>query len=177
MTYIVISCQQPIRKLCIVQHFISSIGVFPLRGHRLIINNITVMEQILNIHAGTICQQPVVNIQLVLIFPHNHVIVCSIFIVILGITFHRKGKVILITRRIPCIRSGDLWIDWRACCCAGRILGWCISFPVLHHHFHFIITEMVRQRYCTFQQNTAIGLCAPFAVQLVPALRCHIPDI
>ena len=138
---IVVARQHAIRQTSFIEHPVSRIGVFPFRNERLIIDDITIMEHILNVHAFTVSQYPVVDIQLILIAAIDILfrIAIIVLIVILCITFYDKGEIIIFTRRVIFIGSRDA----RVLCC---ILRRRVAFAVLYHYADFAIREIVFQR-------------------------------
>ena len=163
MSHIMVPCQHSVRQSPFIQQTICFIRVFPLRYQHFIVNNVSVVEQILDVHPLPVCQDPVVDIKLILIFA-VHIfrwISFVIFVVILGIAFQGESKVVIFPGRI-------LFIGQRSISRSRSVLFGGIAFSVLYHNFHNVSGQVVFQRHICCKSHV-FPVCRLFGVHLIPA--------
>ena len=165
MAYIVVTGKNTIWHTRFIKHLICIICILPFRNQWFIIDDVTIMEHVLDVHSFSVIQYPVMNIQLILIKSINILIWITfiVFVVVLCIRFYRKGEVIVLTccivYVIGCIRTLFTF----------RILGWCIPFTILYHDSDFAINDMIRKINICYQChlftiNTLFSFCFFIAV-------------
>ena len=170
--YIMVARQDPVRNARFIQHPIGCVSLFPFSHVGLIVDDVAVVEQVLNVHTLPVGNNPVVDVQLVLILSVVALIRVAliVLIVILGIAFNGEGKVVAFSWRIIHIRSGH-----GLALCPRRILGGGIAFSVLHHNLHSAVYQVVFQSHRSLKgHNSRFRRLGGY---LIPALGSGIVHI
>ena len=172
MSDIVVAGQHAVWKICIIQHLVGTIRILPFRDQRLIIDDVTVMEHVLNVHALPVVEHPVVDIQLILVLPVDILarIAVVVLIVVLGITFDDKGEIVIVTRCIVLV-VGRIGTGF-----SRAVLRRCVAFSVLYHDAHLLILHIVVQRQIGRQRQLAVFVHG-FTFQAIPCAVCPVVGV
>ena len=141
MSHIMVSRQYAVGKSRFIQHLIGRVGIFPLGNQRFIVYDISIVEEVLNVHPLPVGQDPVVDIQLILVKSVYILagIALVVLVVVLGVALHHEGKVIIFPGSILFIICGAVRSFSRS------VLGRRIALPVLDHDPDRIPVQMLCQ--------------------------------
>ena len=146
MSHIMVAGKDPVRESCLVEHPVRRVRVLPLGGHRLIIDQVSVVEEILDIHPASVGDQPVMDRKLGLVLSDRLRIVRRILVIILRITFDRKCEIISAAVLITLIGCRRRLINRSQRRRSRRILGRSISLARLYHDLYLLSGQMILQR-------------------------------